>query len=44
MKKTVKEETMSKKAKIVKDAMKKPSKDDQFQAEPMISQSIVKNN
>jgi hypothetical protein len=44
MKKPVKEETMSKKAKIVKDAMKKPSKDDQFQAEPMISQSIVKNN
>jgi len=44
MKKPVKEETMSKKAKIVKNAMKKTSKEDEFQAEPMISQSIVKNN
>jgi hypothetical protein len=44
MNKPVKEETMSKKAKIVKNALKKTSKDDQFQAEPMLSQSIVKNN
>jgi len=42
--KPVKEENMSRKAKIVKDALKKSSKEDQFQAEPMISQSIVKNN
>jgi hypothetical protein len=44
MKKPVKEENMSKKTKIVKDVMKKSSSDDKFQAEPMISQSIIRNN
>jgi hypothetical protein len=42
--KPVKEENMSKKAKIVKDIMKKPSGDEKFNAEPEISKSIVRNN
>jgi hypothetical protein len=42
--KPVKEENMSKKAKIVKDIMKKPSGDEKFNAEPEISKTIVRNN
>jgi hypothetical protein len=44
MKKPVKEEAMSKKAKIVKDTMRKVSGDEKFNADPEISKSIVRNN